>query len=172
MVGREDHSPCFPAGTLPPSISPSLTIVFLSQLDFFTKGLVEFLSFVVIMDKKKLVKKLQKINDFGYSVIVTCMAVLFAASTVWLASSCFTSRFSRTVVGQAHNGRHVVWQFDHPVLDSWTQRIDSGFVSVNMGRLAASAVCRWKMTVDGQSRSSLCDNRQCRSTYFRPKRGL
>ena len=51
----------------------------------------------VSMDKKKLVRKVQTIEDFDSSVIVTCMAVLFASSTVQLAASCFTSGFSRTV---------------------------------------------------------------------------
>ena len=54
----------------------------------------------VSMDKKKLVRKVQTIKtieDFDSSVIVTCMAVLFASSTVQLAASCFTSGFSRTV---------------------------------------------------------------------------
>ena len=52
------------------------------------------------MDKKKLVRKVQTIKtikDFDSSVIVTCMAVLFASSTVQLAASCFTSGFSTTV---------------------------------------------------------------------------
>ena len=54
----------------------------------------------VSMDKKKLVRKVQTvktIKDFNSSVIRTCMAVLFASSTVQLASSCFTSGLSRTV---------------------------------------------------------------------------
>ena len=58
------------------------------------------------MDKKKLVRKVQTvktIEDFNSSVIRNCMAVLFASSTVQLASSCFTSGFSRTV-GYLHAG--------------------------------------------------------------------
>ena len=60
----------------------------------------------VSMDKKKLVRKVQTvktIKDFNSSVIRNCMAVLFASSTVQLASSCFTSGFSRTV-GYPHAG--------------------------------------------------------------------
>ena len=49
------------------------------------------------MDKKKLVRKVQTVKDFCSSVIVTYMAVLYASSTVQLASSCFTSGFCRTV---------------------------------------------------------------------------
>ena len=60
--GREGHSLCFPAGSMRPSISPSLTIVFLSCVDFLTIGSLYFFRFIASMDKKKLVKKLQ---DFG-----------------------------------------------------------------------------------------------------------
>ena len=42
-VGREDHSPCFPAGTLPPSIYPSLQTVFLSRVQFLYHWFVAFL---------------------------------------------------------------------------------------------------------------------------------
>ena len=90
-------------------------------------------------------------------------------SRVQLALSCFTFRDScRTVFGQADTRRRVVQQRTRQVLVLWIQRIGSGFVCVNMRRLAAPAVCRLKVNVDGQSQSSLCDNRQCRSTYFRP----
>ena len=62
-----------------------------------------------IMDKKKLVKKRQTrdndsqlmsrtVKDFGVSVILTCIAALFA-STVRPAFSSFNSGFSRTVGG-------------------------------------------------------------------------
>ena len=62
-----------------------------------------------IMDKKKLVEKLQTrdndsqlmsrtVKDFGVSVILTCIAALFA-STVRPAFSSFNSGFSRTVGG-------------------------------------------------------------------------
>ena len=60
----------------------------------------------VSMDKKKLVRKVQTvktIEDFDSSVIRNCMAVVFASSTAQLASSCFTSGFSRTV-GYPHAG--------------------------------------------------------------------
>ena len=90
-VGREDRSPCFSAGMLPPSISTPLRIVSLCSLDLFNNGEQYFFSFVVGMDKKKLVRKVQTIKDFGSSVIVTYMAVLFAYSTVQLASSCVTT---------------------------------------------------------------------------------
>ena len=54
----------------------------------------------VSKDKKKLARKVQivkTIRDLDSSVIVTCMAVLFASYNVQLASSCFTSVFSTTV---------------------------------------------------------------------------
>ena len=47
--------------------------------------------------KKKLVRKVQTVKHFCSSVIVTYMAVLYAFSTVQLASFCFTFGFSRTV---------------------------------------------------------------------------
>ena len=46
------------------------------------------------MDKKKMVKKLQTaktVMDFGSSVILNCMAFLFASSIVQPAFSCFNS---------------------------------------------------------------------------------
>ena len=75
---------------LAPSISPSLRIVFLTCFDFFTICAQYFFSFVVSMNKKKLVRKVQTVmtvKDFGSSVIVTYMAVLLASSTVHLAES-------------------------------------------------------------------------------------
>ena len=42
-MGREDHSPCFLAGTLPPSIYPSLQTVFLSRVQFLYHWFVAFL---------------------------------------------------------------------------------------------------------------------------------
>ena len=52
------------------------------------------------MEKKKLIKKLttaKTVTNFGFIVILTCMAVLFASSIVKPAFSCFTFEFSRTV---------------------------------------------------------------------------
>ena len=54
----------------------------------------------VSKDKKKLARKVlavKTIKDLDSSVIVTCMAVLFASYNVQLTSSCFTSGFSMTV---------------------------------------------------------------------------
>ena len=54
------------------------------------------------MDKKKMVKKLQTaktVMDFGSSVILNCMAFLFASSIVQPAISCFNFGFNRTVGG-------------------------------------------------------------------------
>ena len=62
-----------------------------------------------VMDKKKLTKRLQlrasdsqlmskTVKDFGSSIMLTCMAALYA-STVRPAFSCLTSGFSRTVNG-------------------------------------------------------------------------
>ena len=36
-VGRANHSPCLPASMLPPSIPPSLTIVFLNSVVFLSR---------------------------------------------------------------------------------------------------------------------------------------
>ena len=63
---------------------PAVNTVFLSHDYFFTIDLLYFFSFGVNMDKKKVVKKLQiakSVKDIGSSLILTCMAALFASSS-------------------------------------------------------------------------------------------
>ena len=58
-VGREDHSPCFPAGTLPPSIYPSLQTVFLSRVRF----LYQFVAFLKLWCEHELKEAAQEGAD-------------------------------------------------------------------------------------------------------------